>query len=424
MRYLIVGGSIAGLNAVEAIRRLDSRGEIVLVSEENEPPYSRPLISHWLADQQCERQLYRPADFYRQMKVKLYLGVKAARLDPAQKRLLLATGQELTYDRLLLACGGTPIVPAFEGKEGIRTHSFFTWQDARSLAAVARRGERALVVGGGLIGLKAAESLKELGLEVAVAELGSQILGSILPQKVAAILTQLLVGQGLEFYLNQTITKVEKAGKQIDCYLDSLKLRVDQLVLAVGVRPNLELCQGTGLETKRGILVNEKQQTNLTDIYAAGDVTESIEPLTGQRRVMAILPHAARQGRIAGAVMAGGSCPSQTGIVFNSITILGHNIVTMGLTGEREDSENETIDYDRKTQQLTQLRWQGKRIIGAVLLNRPERSGIYRQLIEQKVELPEVGYVQPSFLSLPQEAWPDDETQQPAGRGCDHGTDH
>lgn len=408
MKYMIIGASIAAINAIEAIRRRDPHSPITVISEETDPPYSRPLISYWLAGVISDAEmLYRPRDFYQKHRVNLLVGKKAVHLNPATKTVWLDTGDALEYDTLLLACGGKNIVPP--GLADVPFHTFYSWRDVREIAAKVREkgpGQHALVVGAGLVGMKAAESLRLLGVEVTVVDLADHILSSVLPQGPSKLLEALLCEDSkLHFYLGATATDVRADGGKITCRIMGMPMAFDHLVLAVGVRPNADLCKGTPIETNKGVLVDERMQTSVLHHYAAGDLAEMRGGAWGRagRAVTAILPSAASQGQVAGANMAGADAVVKHRTVFNSLSLFSHSLVTIGDTTEDTDSVSEVGSAG----QHSQFFYRDGCLCGAILLNQPERSGIYRYLVEEQIELDTSCVPRAELLALPKEAWSD-----------------
>ena len=177
-KYVIIGNSAGGIGAAEAIREVDKTGTIAIVSDESYPAYSRPMISDHLAEGcELERMLYRPRDFYERNDIQLLLGRKAIRLDTDKHVLELADGQEVAWEKLLLATGGTPIVPQMDGLSRRGVFTFTTLSDAKAIREFLDRGaRRAVVVGGGLIGISATEALVKRGLAVSIVELKERLL--------------------------------------------------------------------------------------------------------------------------------------------------------------------------------------------------------------------------------------------------------
>ena len=180
MNYVIVGNSVAAVGAIRAIRKNDQSGNITVISREKHTAYGRPLISYLLGGLITEKGMpYLPEGFYGQNRVNLLLSTEVTKVDTKARRVHFSTGESMGYDRLLLATGGDPFLPPIEGMSGKdRVYTFTTWDDASRLKAVADDIGRAVVIGGGLIGLKAAEGLNLLGKSVTVVELADRVLSS------------------------------------------------------------------------------------------------------------------------------------------------------------------------------------------------------------------------------------------------------
>lgn len=384
MKYVIIGNSAAGIACVEGIRSADAEGEITIVSDESFAAYGRPLISYYLlgaTDRQ--RMLYRPADFYEKNKVRTLLGARAEKIDPAAQKIVLRGGGEIPYDRLLVATGSRPFEPPMEGIGGVKNKfNFMTLQDALSLEKVLSKRKNVLIIGAGLIGLKCLEGILERVKSVSVVDMAGRILPSILDDAGAAIVRRELEGKGAKFYLSDSVAKFEgntahlKSGKEIS---------FDILVVAVGVRPNTELVKDAGGEVSRGVVTDEKQQTSLKNVYAAGDCAESFDITSGARKVLALLPNAYRQGYTAGVNMAGGEAAFADAMPLNAIGFFGSHVLTAG-SYEGESFVQAEGDVYRK------FFCKDGVLKGFILVNSPERAGIYTSLIRNKTPLSEVDF--------------------------------
>ncbi len=400
MKYVIIGNSAAGIACVEGIRSADAEGEITIVSDEPFAAYGRPLISYYLlgaTDRQ--RMLYRPADFYERNKVRTLLGARAEKIDPAAQKIVLRGGGEIPYDRLLVATGSRPFEPPMEGIEGVKNKfNFMTLQDALSLEKVLSKRKNVLIIGAGLIGLKCLEGILERVKSVSVADMAGRILPSILDDAGAAVVRRELEGKGAKFYLSDSVAKFDggtahlKSGKEIS---------FDILVVAVGVRPNTELVKGAGGEVSRGVVTDEKQQTSLKNVYAAGDCAESFDITSGARKVLALLPNAYRQGYTAGVNMAGGEAAFADAMPLNAIGFFGSHVLTAG-SYEGESFVQAEGDVYRK------FFCKDGVLKGFILVNSPERAGIYTSLIRNKTPLSEVDFKSlegaPNLAAFPQAA--------------------
>lgn len=390
-RYVIIGNSTAATAAVEAIRTVDRGGSITLVSEEPYHTYSRPLISYYLSGQVEEEQmLYRPRDFYRRNGVDIRLGTRAVKIDTNNKQVFLtpASGRKdpeeaVGYDRLMIATGSRPAAPPIPGLSLSGVHNFYTLDDIRGIKANLKSGDGVVVLGAGLIGMKAAEALNKLGCRVSVVEMADRVLSTILDREASAIIQSWMEEHGIRFYLSQraaAITGDEKVdGVRLE---DGNILAASMVIVATGVRPNAEIARSAAIEVRQGILVNEYQETSVPDIYCAGDVCEGYDPLYNRKKLTPILPSAYHQGRIAGLNMAG-ETHANTGLAaFNSTTFFGLPVCTMGLSvltkeeGERYSSRNGSG--------YRSLVFKGETLAGGIFINSAERAGIFLQLIREK----------------------------------------
>ncbi|HHW10889.1 MAG TPA: NAD(P)/FAD-dependent oxidoreductase [Firmicutes bacterium] len=411
MKYLVIGCSSAGIHAMEAIRQKDATGEITCLTKEQDLPYGRPLISYWLEGKIREEKMsLRPQEFFDRLGIRLCTGVEAVRLDLANRSVLTATGQSFTYDRLFLGCGGKPIVPPIEGLKAVPHFFFHTLADVKKIKLLVTPEDKVLIIGGGLIGLKAAESLTSLNARVTVVDLAPHLLSSIMGAGAAYMVQEAICAQGVEVKLNNSVAAVRMIGpRELAVTLkDGVQLMVNHLVVAVGVAPNLDLVQGTALSHRRGLLVDQHMQTNISGVYAGGDMVEFREMLSGQQKVVGIVLNAAMQGRVAGYNMAGFPLAFDGSMVCNSLNLFATNIVTMGESTAA--GENKEILVSRPAPGVyRELVFRDGRLCGATLINDAERAGILRHLIYKQVEVDEVkeGLLAktPQLLEIPFARW-------------------
>jgi NAD(P)H-nitrite reductase large subunit len=384
MKYVIIGNSTAAVGAVEGIRQVDGSGGITVISNEKYHTYSRPLISYLLQGKtDMERMKYRPDDFYEKNGCKTVFGKKVVRIQKEAKSVLLDDGTEIPYDKLLVATGSSPFVPSFEGLDSVKCkYSFMSLDDALSLKEALGPDKHVLIVGAGLIGLKCAEGIAKDVAKITCIDLSERILSSILDNEAAAIVQKHMEKHNIEFILGQSVSRFEGQ----TAYLSSGgKVDFDVLVLAVGVRPNVSLISDIGGEVGRGIVTDEYMRTSIEDVYAAGDCTESYDVSFGQRRILALLPNAYRQGECAGINMAGGEKKFDRAIPMNAIGFFGLHMVTAGTyAGEvYEKSGNNS---------LKKLFYDEDRLKGYILIGDVEKAGIYTSLIQNKVSLDEIDF--------------------------------
>ena len=385
-QYVIIGNGTAATGCIEGIRAIDREGAITVVSGEARPVYSRPLISYYLEGKtDLERMKYRGDSFYADNGCRVLYGTRATGIDPAEHEVRLDDGSVLPYDRLCVAAGSRSFVPPFAGLETVKDRfTFMTLDDALALekAIGAERDKRVLIVGAGLIGLKCAEGIIDRVKSVTVCDLADRVLSSILDGECAAIVREHLEAHGIEFLLGDTAVKFDgtraemKSGRSVE---------FDVLVLAVGVRANSELVKDAGGSVNRGIIVNEKLETDLPDVYAAGDCAEGIDASIGGHRVLAILPNAYMQGQTAGTNMAGGERRFDNAIPMNSVGFFGLHMMTAGsYAGE--------LTEVRDGQSLRRFFTGDGLLKGFMLIGDTTRAGIYTSLIRDKIPLETVGF--------------------------------
>ena len=339
-QYIIIGNGVAAVGCIEGIRCLDKESKITVISEENHPVYCRPLISCYLEKKtDLERINYRSADFYEKMGCDVFYGKKVIRIDADSKKIVLDDGTKLPYTEVCVATGSAPFVPPFEGLDTVeKKFSFMTLDDALALEKAIDKNNKVLIVGAGLIGLKCAEGLHNRVASITVCDLADRVLSSILDTDCAAIVQKHLEANGIQFMLGDTAVQFEnnlahmKSGKTVE---------FDTLVLAVGVRANTALLKEIGGKVNRGILINDRMETSIANVYAAGDCTEGNDISLGQKRVLALLPNAYMQGHTAGVNMAGGNNVFDKAIPMNSIGFFGLHIMT-AVTYEGEMYEEKT----------------------------------------------------------------------------------
>ena len=399
--YVIIGGGVAGVSCVEGIRSTDPTGSITLASAEANSNYGRPLISYLLEGvTDPARMSYRGEDFYERMGVTALHGVSASVIDARAKTVTLSDGRVLDYDALCVATGSSPFVPPLEGLETVpRRFTFMTLADAMALGEEVREDTRVLVVGGGLIGLKCAEGLRATTRRITVCDLAPHVLSSILVPDASKLVERHLESEGITLMLGRSVQRFE--GTRADM-TDGSVVDFDVLVLAIGVRPNVSLVAGAGGATRRGIVVDERMQTTLEGVFAAGDCVESHNLVTGADGPIAILPNASMQGWAAGVNMAGGNEHVEDSIPMNSMGILGLHIMTAGSYTD-EQSGGRTILHASDSA-YRQFFMKDGMLSGFILVGDVSRAGIYTALIRERRELGPIEseelWEKPSLIAL------------------------
>jgi NAD(P)H-nitrite reductase large subunit len=392
MKIVIIGNSAAAVGAIESLRQHDQEAQILVISEEPHMIYSRPLLSHYLAGEIDKTRLaYRHADFYARHHVQAVLSSRVVAIEPQAKRVHTESGRTYPYDKLLICTGGTPIVPPIPGLAMQGVFSFTRLDDAQGilhyLGSVPVR--RAVVVGGGMIGLKTTDALMKRGIAVTMVELAPRILSAALDETASRMMTNLLCKAGAEVITEETVTAVHGDGGRIG----AVELRsgrvipCELLIFGIGVRPNAALAKEAGIMVNRGIVVDEHMRTSAPDVYAAGDVAEAYDLVVDMNRIVAIWPNAYRQGTIAGANMVGVPRTDRGGLAMNTLEVCGVPAMSIGNGNASGDDLEILAELEERQNRYKRLVLQDGRLIGAILVGNIDRAGIYTGLIRNKLHI-------------------------------------
>jgi NAD(P)H-nitrite reductase large subunit len=388
--YVIIGNSVSGIAAIEAIRECDKKGKILVISDESYFNYSRPLISYLLGKKiGSERMSYRGRDFYQDNNVELILNKRATELGLRRREVVLRDSQKIKFDKLLIATGGVPIMPEIKGSELGGVFTFTKLADAQDIEKYikARKVKQAIVIGGGLIGLKATEALVGLKIKVTIIELADRILSATFDKKASNIIQRALEKVGCKLITNNTVVEI-KGNKKVKAIIlkDKKKIPADLVIVAIGVRPNIELVKNTPIKTNKGILVDRFMQTNIKHVYAAGDCCEARNLLLDVNQSIAIWPVAAKQGKIAGYNMVGIKKEYPGSFLMNSVELCGIPTISVGQI-HSEGEGYQILEYFSQVKPVyKKIILKHNKIIGAIFIGDIERAGIYTGLIKDKVD--------------------------------------
>lgn len=383
-KYVIIGNSAAAIGCVEGIRSVDKAGEITIVSNEKYHTYSRPLISYLLwGKTDLDRMKYRPDDFYKKNGVQTILGVSVVKINKEEKTLSLDNGEEISYEKLLVATGSKPFVPPMDGMDKIaKKFSFMSLDDAFALDKELTDESKVLIVGAGLIGLKCAEGIRHKVGSITVVDLADRILPSVLDEEGSKMVQKHIEDNGVEFFLSDSVKKFSANSAEL---ASGAKVDFDVAVLCVGVRPNTELISDIGGEVNKGIIVDDSCMTSIEDVYAAGDCTESYDITIDKSRILALLPNAYMQGETAGISMAGGDASYNNAIPMNAGGFFGLHITTAGSYVGDSYVEQSKEGYKK-------LFYQDNVLKGFIIIGDISRAGIYTSLIREKTPLDTIDF--------------------------------
>ncbi len=387
-KYLIIGNSAGGIGAAEAIRQIDKEGDLTIVSDELYPAYSRPLISKYLTGERTlEEILFRPPDFYTQNNILFLPGKKVMRIEPARQSVQLEDGADISWEKLLLATGGNPIFPRIKGSDKKGVFTFTNLDDAKAVDRFLDNARKAVVIGGGLIGISVTEALIKRGSDVIVVEMKENILNTILDQQASLMAEEVLSQAGVRIITGHTVLEINGREAVEGVILDNGDAMLCDLVLvAIGVTPRSELALEAKLEMNRGIVVDRRMCTKHPDVYACGDVAEAYDFVYGENRVTPIWPNAYLGGRIAGLNMAGVTAEYPGGTAMNSLNYFGFDITSAGMPTVPNDNGYETISK-QEDNIYQKVILKGDLIMGMIFVGNIEKSGIIFGLMRDRVNV-------------------------------------
>ena len=340
-RYVIIGMGAAGISAAEAIRAEDRLGEIFLVTDETAGFYTRPGLAYYLTGEIDEAMLFPfNQDDFQRMGVNL-LNARVESINPAQKAIRLSTGSWLAYDKLLIATGAAANRPVFSGSDLEDVYKLDNLADARKLIKKSRKARAAVVIGGGITALELVEGLLARRTKVHFFLRRDRYWSNVLDETESRIVEHRLMDEGVQIHYHTEAAEIlGKRDRVIGVRTTGDKIIKCQMVcIAVGIRPRIELAQNAGLETERGILVDDHLQATHPDIFAAGDVAQVFDPLTGKKMINSLWGPARDQGFIAGKNMAGSRISYVIKAPFNVTRLAGLTTTIIGKLGRGNDPD-------------------------------------------------------------------------------------
>ena len=421
MRFVIIGNGVAGVTAARVLSaplppnpstllRAGAGGiegggaEVEVYTQEANHYYPRPRLQSFLAGEiELEELPLYPPDWYEKRGITVHLRAEVVGLDPRTKRIALADGRQVPYDRLLLATGSRPFIPPIEGADKGGVFTLRTIEDALAIKKRTERAKRAVVVGGGLLGLEAARALRVLGLEVTVLERGPYPLRRQLDAEGGGLMGELIEAMGIEVALNASCRAIlgdgtssptlaapppsppklgGKEGGQATGVLlqDGRRIDGDLILVSAGVRCNVRLAQEAGLEVNRGVVVDEHLRTSAEDIYAAGDVAEF------RGRLYGIIPACLEQARVAAVNMLGREQAKYQGTIpSNVLQVVGVDCVSIGVVHPEEGSCQELRKSEAGVYKKLVLK--DGRLVGAILLGDKKDVAPISRLIRAGVDV-------------------------------------
>jgi NADPH-dependent 2,4-dienoyl-CoA reductase/sulfur reductase-like enzyme len=373
-KYLIIGGGLAGDAGTRGIRELDADGSIGLVSAEPDPPYMRPNLSKGLWKGRPLEKIWRKTE----ERAELLLGRKVTALDTKNKSVKDDKGDEYTYDKLLIATGGSPIRLPFGEDHIVYFRSFQHYQRLRKMAD---EKNRFVVIGGGFIGSEIAAALTMVGKQVTMIFLEDAIGGLVFPSDLAHYLNEYYREKGVEVITGDSVASLQMEGDRLIVRTGSGRaIEADGVVAGIGIRPNVELAQTAGLKAENGIVVNERLETSAPDVYAAGDAVNFFHTALGKRVRVEHEDNAVAMGKLAGRNMAGANeTYTHTPMFYSDLFELGYEAV-----GEMSSKMETVSDWQEKFKKGVIYYLADGRVRGMLLWNVWKKVDDARALMMEK----------------------------------------
>jgi len=394
MHYVILGAGPAGVTAAETLRQSDPDAQITMIGGEPEPPYSRMALPYYIYGKVGEDGTYLRQDpaHYDHLRITYKTGL-AKGLDTAAKTLTLESGEEISYDKLLIATGASPIIPPMEGANLKGVHTCWTLPDAREILKLADKGSPVVLVGAGFIGSIILEALYLRGCKLTVVELAPRMVARMMDETAGGMLGRWCETKGVRVLTGTKVDKLTEGsgenGAILDVHLSNGETIPAALaVMAVGVRSNVGFLEGSGIEVNTGITVNEYLQTTAPDVYAAGDCCEGIDLSTGKPDMLAIQPVAVEHGRIAALNMSGNPHLHRGSLNMNVLDTMGLISSSFGLWQGAEGGETAKL-VDEENFKYLKLNFLGSKLVGAQCVGMTDHVGMLRGLIQTGFDMGE-----------------------------------
>lgn len=386
-RHVIIGNGPAGVIAAETIRKNAPNDSIVMIGDEPEPPYSRMAIPYLLMGNIDERGTYlrKDKEHFATLRIEQKIG-RAKRIDTAARKVEMADGGTLDFDKLLIASGSTPAKPPIPGIDCPGVHPCWTLADARAIMQIAQPKSRVIQMGAGFIGCIIMEALAARGVELTVIEMGDRMVPRMMGEGAGNMIRQWCEDKGVQVYTGTRIEAIEVSTPLRVRLSNGEHLPADLIISATGVKPNIGFLEFSDIKCLQGVLVDASMQTNVPGIYAAGDCAEAFDPVTGHTIVSAIQPNAADQAYCAAMNMSGKQALQRGVTVINVLDTLGLISTSFGQWQGVPGGQRVELS-DAPNFKYLLLEFDQDVLIGSNSIGLTEHVGVLRGLIQQRVKL-------------------------------------
>jgi phenylglyoxylate dehydrogenase epsilon subunit len=387
-KFLIVGCGTTALNALKQIRRVNFQDEVKLVTMEPHLPYSPTSLPYLISERIKESEILMVmGHYFDQMKAELVRGKRVEHIDIERREIIYDSRERDSYDSLLIATGSEPVLPPIPGLNNKQALQLRTLDDAKQLKSKMKGTRTAIILGAGLIGMHIAKCLAERGVKVMVVEMLPQILQAYFDQDASRMIQGFLEKHGVIFLPNHRAIEVAWGKREVHVSLEGGEvLKGDLLFIATGVNPRVSFLNGSKIKINEGILVDSEMKTNVPNVFAAGDVAETKNFLTGKNGLSPILPSAVEQGKIAGMNMAGRNVEYEGWLPMNTFNYFGHHAISVGKPNPSNGDEMR-IEKAEDKGLYKKIIYKDGRLLGATFLNVDLHSGVFQYLIRKRVDI-------------------------------------
>ncbi|MFM1989360.1 MAG: hypothetical protein RJA99_2317 [Pseudomonadota bacterium] len=387
MKHVIIGNGPAGVVAAETIRKRRPHDEIVMIGSEPNPPYSRMAIPYLLIGNIDERGTYlrKDADHFETLRIRNVVGLVSS-IDTEARKVRLNEGPSFEYDRLLIATGSSPVRPPIPGLDSPFVHPCWTLADARNILALAKPGARVLQMGAGFIGCIILEALAQRGVKLTVVEMGDRMVPRMMGPGAGGMIKTWCEKKGIRVKTSTKVEAIEPASAVRAKFSDGTAEEFDLVIQATGVKPNIGFLAGSPIKALQGILTDQRMQTTVPGIFAAGDCAEAYDPVTKQTIVSAIQPNAVDQGYVAAVNMTDGDATASVVTQINVLDTLGLISTSFGQWQGVPDGEHVEMN-DPEGFRYLRLEFENDVLVGANSLGMTDHVGVLRGLVEGGIRL-------------------------------------
>ncbi|MBC2579466.1 NAD(P)/FAD-dependent oxidoreductase [Clostridium sp. DJ247] len=387
-KIVIIGNGIAAISAIKAIREVDKEIEIKVFGEEKFYPYSRLKLSKGLLGSlEEDKMLLQKKQWYEENNIDINLNAKAISINTEEKEVTFLNGHKENYSKLLLANGSSNIAPPIDNDNRKSMLTLRTLEDARKMVDTAKHGNTILSIGGGILSLELAWVLCQLGKKVIISEILPRLMPKQLDERASSILKKSVEAQGVDIILNNEIKGICAAENKIEGILNGNGdfTPCDMITYSIGIKPNIDIIRETSIAANKGILVNEKMETSVKDIYAAGDIVEY------ENRVYGLWNIAISQGNTAGYNIVGKESIYKSITPVTTMNAFNISLFSMGNVQD-SDASNVIVEDDGENNSYKKIFIKDNKINGAVIIGSIKGSQVIKKAIEERLELEGINF--------------------------------